>query len=122
MHNTGTNTQEQPIKTNLVMVLGFMGLSYFLQIPTLFAIAAGIGVLVLMSGRMALILHHGWMGLAGILGMVFPPVFMGIIYFCVLTPVGLMARVFGKKETKHAESNFVSTEKMFSADGLQNMW
>ena len=78
--------------------------------------------MALISSRMALKLHQGWMGLAGILGKVFPPVFMGIIYFCVLTPVGLMARFFGKKEPKNAESNFVSTEKMFSADDLKNMW
>lgn len=122
MSASGKNLQEQPLKTILVMVLGFMGLAYFLQIMVLLAVAAGIGVLALMSGRMALILHHRWMGLAGILGKIFPPVFMGIIYFCVLTPVGLMARVFGKKEPKNVESNFVSTEKMFSADDLKNMW
>jgi hypothetical protein len=122
MHNTGTNTQEQPLKTILVMVLGFMGLAYFLQLPILTATAAGIGVLALMSGRMALLLHHGWMGLAGILGKIFPPVFMGIIYFCVLTPIGLMATVFGKKEPKNEESNFISNEKRFKAEDLRNMW
>ena len=104
------------------MVLGFMGLSYLLQLPALLAVAAGIGVLALMSGWLALKMHQGWMGLAGILGKIFPPVFMGIIYFCVLTPIGLMATVFGKKEPKIEESNFVSTGKMFSADDLKNMW
>lgn len=104
------------------MVLGFMGLSYFLQIPVLATVAAGIGILALISSRKALKLHQGWMGLAGILGKIFPPVFMGIIYFCVLTPAGLMARVFGKKEPKNKDSNFVSTEKMFPSKDLKHMW
>lgn len=39
--------------------------------------------------------YSWWMGLARVLSKVTTPVFMGIVYFLVLTPVGILRRVFG---------------------------
>lgn len=104
------------------MVLGFMGLAFLLQIQALFAVAAGIGLVALISGRLAQLLHHGWMGLAKILGKIFPPLFMAVIYFVVLTPVGILARLFRKKPEANPESNFIIQGKRFTADDVKNMW
>jgi hypothetical protein len=122
MSTSGLNSKEQPLKTILVMVLGFMGLSYFLKIPVLSAVAAGIGIMALVSGWLALKLHQGWMGLARVLGRIFPPVFMGIIYFCILSPIGLLARVTRKPRQGDSDTVFVSTDKTFVAEDLKNMW
>jgi hypothetical protein len=40
--------------------------------------------------------YAGWMGLAVVLSKVTTPIFMGVIYFVVLTPIGLLMRVFGR--------------------------
>lgn len=40
--------------------------------------------------------YAGWMGFAVLLSKVTTPIFMGVIYFVVLTPVGLVMRVIGK--------------------------
>ena len=122
MSKSGLNSKEQPLKTILVMVLGFMGLSYFLKIPVLSAVAAGIGIMALLSGWLALKLHQGWMGLAGVLGRIFPPVFMGIIYFCILSPIGLLARVIHRRSEKGPKTNFVNSDKLYNQDDLRNMW
>lgn len=39
--------------------------------------------------------QRAWMGLAHAISKVTTPVFMGVIYFVVLTPVGLLRRSFG---------------------------
>jgi len=122
MHSSKSPEQENPFKTILVIVLGFMGLSYFTHTPVMVFIAAGIAAMALMSGWTALKIHQGWMGLAKILGMVFPPFFMGVIYFCILTPMGLLASIFRKKPVVHSSSNYIPFEKKFTAEDLRNMW
>lgn len=40
--------------------------------------------------------QRAWMGLAHLISKVTTPIFMGVIYFVVLTPVSLLMRVLGK--------------------------
>lgn len=39
---------------------------------------------------------RGWMGFAHLLSKVTTPIFMGIVYFVVITPIGLIRRMIGK--------------------------
>ena len=39
--------------------------------------------------------HAWWMGLALLLSKITTPIFMGVVYFIVLTPIGLLKGVFG---------------------------
>jgi len=39
--------------------------------------------------------HRAWMGLAHALSKVTTPIFMGLVYYVVLAPVGLVRRLFG---------------------------
>lgn len=40
--------------------------------------------------------HRTWMGLAQLLSQVTTPVFMGVVYFLILTPTGGIMRLFGR--------------------------
>jgi hypothetical protein len=60
----------------------------------------GLGALLViaglaMPGRLGP-LYRAWMGLALLLSKVTTPIFMAIIYFAVITPIGLLLRVFGR--------------------------
>ena len=39
--------------------------------------------------------ERGWMGLAHLISKVTTPIFMGVVYFVVMTPIGLLRRRFG---------------------------
>ena len=39
--------------------------------------------------------HRAWMGLAHALSKITTPIFMGLVYYVVLAPVGLLRRLFG---------------------------
>lgn len=39
--------------------------------------------------------QRGWMGMAHAISKVTTPIFMGVVYFVVITPVGLLRRLFG---------------------------
>lgn len=47
-------------------------------------------------------IYRGWMALALAISKVTTPVFMGVIFFLVLTPAGLFARLLGHRPLSHA--------------------
>ncbi len=66
------------------------------------AVAFGIlgGLLIIaalaLPGRLGPV-YRGWMGLALLLSKVTTPIFMGIVYLLVLTPIGLVLRLVGRR-------------------------
>ncbi|MGH7541269.1 MAG: SxtJ family membrane protein [Gemmatimonadota bacterium] len=48
--------------------------------------------------------ERGWMGLARAISRVTTPLIMGLIYFVVITPIGLLRRSVGKHPLRHPES------------------
>ncbi|MFN2564194.1 MAG: SxtJ family membrane protein [Gemmatimonadaceae bacterium] len=68
---------------------------------TVGGILGGIGVLLATAGVVAPSrlgpLYRTWMRLALAISRVTTPVFMGIVYFAVLTPIGLAMRLFGRR-------------------------
>lgn len=45
--------------------------------------------------------YRAWMGLAHAISKVTTPIFMGIVYYLVLTPIGILRRIFGGDPMKH---------------------
>ena len=41
-------------------------------------------------------IQRAWMGLAHLISKVTTPIFMGVVYFVVLAPIGLLMRAFGR--------------------------
>jgi hypothetical protein len=41
-----------------------------------------------------------WMGLARAISRVTTPIFMGIVYFALITPIGFLIRLFGRDPLK----------------------
>jgi hypothetical protein len=46
-------------------------------------------------------LYRSWMRLAHLISKVTTPIFMGVVYFLVLTPTGVVMRLFGRRPMKH---------------------
>lgn len=42
-------------------------------------------------------LNRAWMGLAHLISKVTTPIFMGVVYFVVITPISVLMRLFGKR-------------------------
>ena len=45
--------------------------------------------------------HRAWMGLSHLLSKVTTPLFMGLVYFLVITPMGLLMRMFSRNPMVH---------------------
>jgi hypothetical protein len=47
--------------------------------------------------------ERAWMRLAHAISKVTTPIFMGVVYFLVLTPIGLLMRLVGRHPLRHVE-------------------
>jgi hypothetical protein len=68
-----------------------------MTVATVFGVVAALFLAagLLVPGQLTPV-YRGWMGFALMLSKVTTPIFMGIVYFIVVTPIGLLMRVFGK--------------------------
>ncbi len=73
-----------------------------LTLATVFGALGGtLGVLgVAVPGKLGP-LNAAWMGLAHLISKVTTPIFMGIVYFLVITPIGFVMRLFGWNPLRH---------------------
>lgn len=68
-------------------------------------VIGGISAVLLVAGAVVPArlgpIERAWMGFAGAISRVTTPLFMGIMYFVVLTPAGWVRRTFGKNPIVH---------------------
>jgi len=64
--------------------------------PMVFA-GSGIVLLGLIAPRTLKFLHRAWMTLALLMGWIMTNVIVTIVFFLIVTPIGLLQRFFGKK-------------------------
>ena len=75
------------------------------DIPPL--VAAVLAVVLIVAGLIAPTrlgaVERAWMGFAHAISKVTTPIFMGIVYFMVVAPIGVVMRVLGRNPLRHAE-------------------
>lgn len=65
------------------------------------AIGATLSVAGLLAPGFLTPVYHAWMGLARVISKVTTPIFLGIVYYLVITPMGLLMRLFGRQPLVH---------------------
>jgi hypothetical protein len=85
--------------------LVFGGIAWWRDHHAVAAVLGSLGVLLLAAGAIVPAklgpVYHAWMGLARAISKVTTPVFMGIVYFIVIFPVGLSMRLLGRNPILH---------------------
>jgi hypothetical protein len=85
--------------------LVFGGIAWWRDHPVAATLLCAVGALLLAAGAMVPgrlgPVHRAWMKLAHAISRVTTPVFMGIVYFVVIFPVGLCMRLLGRNPIRH---------------------
>ncbi|RZJ24568.1 MAG: hypothetical protein EOO54_09035 [Haliea sp.] len=102
-----------------LMSAAFALLAGYLLLRSAAVLAAGLaagaalafGLLALARPRMLAPLNRAWFALGQLLGRIVNPLVLGVIFFVVLSPVGLLTRAFGRDELRirrrHAASYWI---------------
>lgn len=81
--------------------LALAGISAWRARPTQAVVLGTLGGLLVLAGlmipsRLGPVIQ-AWSGLARLMSRFTMPIFLGLVYFAVLTPVGLLMRLFGRR-------------------------
>ena len=83
----------------------FGGIAAWRGHPTTFTVLATLGgaliLAALVAPRQLGVVDRAWMRLALLISKVTTPIFMGVIYFVVLSPIGALRRLAGKNALVH---------------------
>jgi hypothetical protein len=83
----------------------FSGIARWRGHPTTFTVLISLGVALVLAALVVPTMlgpvDRAWMKLAHLISRVTTPIFMGIVYFVVLTPVALIRRAFGGNSLVH---------------------
>ena len=64
--------------------------------PWMMAVGAALALVTMTRAHWLAPLNRAWMKLGELMGRVVSPVVLGVIFFAVFTPVGLLMRAFGR--------------------------
>ena len=85
--------------------LAFAGIAYWRGHPTATNVLGILGALLSVAGLVIPTylgpVERGWMRLAHLISKVTTPIVMGVMYLVVITPVGLLRRMFGGNPMVH---------------------
>jgi hypothetical protein len=114
-----------PIKTILVLVLGFMVIYLWKEAKFWLWISFFLGVAGFISGALAKMIDWCWMKLAWLLGLIIPNILLGLVFYLFLTPLGWLSRLGNKdalslKNTK--PSIFKETNKQYSKPSFEKVF
>ena len=85
--------------------LALAGVFYWRERETALGVAATLGGLLIMAGLVVPgwlgPVYRAWMKLALAISFVTTPIFLGVVYWGVITPTGLIMRLLGRKPIAH---------------------
>lgn len=98
----------------MVTVIGLWPLVFRSESPRLWAMILG-GLLIVLGAvvpRSLKQVHHGWMKVGHVLGSINTRIILSIIYYLLITPMGLVMRLIGKDSMHRAFAQNADTYRI----------
>jgi multisubunit Na+/H+ antiporter MnhG subunit len=93
-------TKSQAKDTGMAMVLVCLLLGFFLDNAVFTKIAVAALVIDMIYPMSYRFIAYAWLGLSNTLGMVVSKILLGIVFFIIVTPVGLVRKMLGMDSLK----------------------
>jgi len=124
--------REKKVEAILAIVVGFLAL-YFIfgvwrgfNVDWMLWVSLSVGVLSMMSSTIMDAVTWVWFKFAMFLGnYVTGPILLGVVFFLVLFPISILARIFGKDglmKKRREGSYFVERNHGYSTEDIENIW
>ena len=120
------SNRARPFQTVLTIVTGFLLVYYITGWQWTIMLALVLGLGSVLSSRMAERIDWVWMKIAWLFGLVIPKIILTFVYYIVLVPVALIARVVRKEPPVTLENNkksmFRNMKKTFGKEDFKKPW
>lgn len=121
-----TKSKKSPITTVLVITL-FLSLIYLISASEIaLYLALAIGIFGLLFDSVAEAIHRLWTKLTGILGLIISNIVLLLVFYLFLTPLAILAKLFGKKNQLNLRninvSLFKAQKEIFDKAFFERPW
>ena len=120
------DNKNNPTSTILTIVVGFLIIYLITKSTWALYVSVSIGVLGLVSNTLARYINMGWMKIGWVLSLIIPNILLSVVYFLILTPIALLAKLFSKKDplllTNPKGTLFIEKNKSFEKSGFEKPW
>jgi hypothetical protein len=112
-------------KTQLVMVVGFLAIAWFLELAWLRDGALALGFLFLLIPPLGNAIVWAWYRLAFVMSLVVNPVVLGAVYWVFITPIAILFRLVGNdplQKKRAGDTTYSTREKTYTSRDLKYPW
>ena len=114
------------LKSQLVIVTGFLALSWLFKSQVLMLTALVLGLVFLTIPPLARFILWLWEKLAHVLGWINTRIILSLVFFVFLFPISLLFRLFKRDPLsmswKKEGSTFVVRDHRYGSEDLENPW
>jgi hypothetical protein len=89
---------------------------------SLLGLGGVLGLLGLATPAVLAPVEKAWMGLAHAISKVTTPIFMGVVYFVVFTPAGLIRRTFGARVLEHEDGSGTAWKPVKASPSMERQF
>ncbi|MFN0204520.1 MAG: SxtJ family membrane protein [Bacteroidia bacterium] len=118
-------SKEKQIQTILAIATGLIAFHFYTNNKWLLISGFVCLLIGLFSDFLTEKIAFLWLKLAEILGNINGKIILSLLFFLILTPMALLARLFGNKNLnlqKSNESHYTERNHLYEAKDLENMW
>ena len=121
-------TKQQNIDFGVVLTLALLLVALWINVPVLFKVCVATLLITALAPALYTPLSWLWFNLARLIEMVFSQLVLGVIFYLVLTPVGLLRRWLAKDNlhlkcfAKTKSSVFAIRDKKYGKEDLKNQF
>jgi len=119
-------TKSDPVKTILIIVLGFLLVYFITKWQGFLIIALILGGVSFLSKQLAKLIDFLWMKLAWLLGLIIPNILLSAVFYLFLTPLALLSRIGKEKNPLMLKNNrptlFKEHIKEFDKASFEKPW
>jgi hypothetical protein len=119
-------SQQEPVKTVLVIVTGFLIVYVLSAWRWALFTALIIGIAGLASAFLARWIDYLWMQLAKLLSLIIPNILLSAVFYLILTPFAWLSGILGEKNPlglKNTQSSmFRDLDRVYGKESFEKPW
>jgi hypothetical protein len=115
-----------PVKTILAISLGLIVVYLITKKQWVLSVSFVVGLIGILSDFLSQKIDFVWMKISWLLSLIVPNIVLSLIFYLLLFPISLLAKLFGEKDTlrlkNNSKTNFIDFKGSFDKSSFERTW
>jgi hypothetical protein len=115
-----------PVKTTLTISVGLIVVYLITKKQWVLSVSFVVGLIGIFSDFLSQKIDFVWMKISWLLSLIVPNIVLSLIFYLLLFPISLLAKLFGEKDTlrlkNNSKTNFIDFKGSFDKSSFERTW